>query len=96
MRRRSPRRPGVESRVDDTLIAGPDSVQNTVQGQRADSSGPVSEIFTVNFGQLPGGGQTATVVASSATPMSDQALVNAIVNSKPLGSGQPVREKARM
>src|SRR5262249_6346137 len=52
---------GKKTFVDDTFIAGPDSVQYTVQGQRADSSGPVSPVFTVNFGQLPGGGRTATV-----------------------------------
>ena len=59
----------------------------------ADSSGPVSQIFTVNFGQLPGGGRTATVVGES--PTSDQAVVDAIVNSKPQGNGQTTREKAR-
>ncbi len=87
---------GKKTFVDDTLIAGPDSVQYTVQGQRADSSGPVSEIFTVNFGQLPGGGRTATVVeGNSAAMTSDQAVVDAIVNSKPQGNGQMRREKAR-
>jgi hypothetical protein len=50
--------------VDDSLIAGPDSVLYTVQGQRADSSGPLSPIFTVNFGRLPSGGFTASVMAS--------------------------------
>ncbi|MBI2756752.1 MAG: hypothetical protein HYX52_08590 [Chloroflexi bacterium] len=50
--------------VDTTLFAGPDSVQYTVQGQRADSTGPVSEVFTVNFGRLPGGGLTASVQES--------------------------------
>ena len=38
-------------------------MQYTVQGQRADSSGPLSPIFTVNFGRLPGGGMTASVAA---------------------------------
>ena len=96
MRQRSPRRPGGESRVDDTLIAGPDSVQYTVQGQRADSSGPVSEIFTVNFGQLPGGARTATVTTGNgAAATSDQAVVDAIINSKAKGNGQMTREKAR-
>lgn len=41
--------------VDTTLAAGPDSVSYTVQGQRADASGPVSEILTVNFGRAQGG-----------------------------------------
>jgi hypothetical protein len=41
--------------TDETLFAGPDSVQYTVQGQRADASGPVSDVFTVNFGRGGGG-----------------------------------------
>ena len=53
---------GKKTFVDDTFIAGPECVQYTVQGQRADSSGPVSPIFTVSFGKLPG--KSATVVAS--------------------------------
>lgn len=52
---------GVKKFVDKTFFAGPDSVQYTVQGQRSDSSGPVSEVFTVNFGQAPGGGLAAFV-----------------------------------
>jgi hypothetical protein len=39
--------------VDSTFAAGPDRVEYTVQGQRADSSGPVSNIVVVNFG-VPG------------------------------------------
>ena len=57
---------GVSSKkefVDDTLIAGPDSVQYTVQGQRSDQSGPLSEIFTVNFGQNASGGMMASVMS---------------------------------
>ncbi|MFN7314228.1 MAG: hypothetical protein ACK5ZG_05135 [Phycisphaerae bacterium] len=42
--------------VDSTFVAGPDSVEYTVQAQRADSAGPVSSIFTINFG-LPGAGR---------------------------------------
>jgi hypothetical protein len=53
---------GLKRGVDQTLVAGSDSVQYTVQGQRADSSGPVSPIFTVNFGRLREGGFTAAVV----------------------------------
>jgi hypothetical protein len=41
------------------------AVQYTVQGQRANLSGPVSPIFTVNFGKLPG--KTAAMVASVST-----------------------------
>lgn len=55
---------GTKKYVDSTLIAGPDSVQYTVQGQRADSAGPVSQIFTVNFGRLPTGQATAYVGSS--------------------------------
>lgn len=36
--------------VDSTFAAGPDRVEYTVQGQRADSAGPVSNIVVVNFG----------------------------------------------
>ena len=46
--------------VDDTLFAGPDSVQYTVQAQRADSSGPISEGLLVSFGRTPEGGLTAS------------------------------------
>lgn len=38
-------------------------MQYTVQGQRADSSGPRSPIFVVNFGRAPGGGMTASVTS---------------------------------
>ncbi len=47
--------------TDDTMVAGPDWVQYTVQGQRSDSSGPLSQIFVVSFGIAPGGGMTASV-----------------------------------
>lgn len=56
---------GSKKYVDSTLVAGPDSVQYTVQGQRADSAGPVSQIFTVNFGRLPDGARTAYVGAAA-------------------------------
>jgi hypothetical protein len=45
---------GTKEFVDSTFFAGPDSVQYTVQGQRADSAGPVSDILTINFGRGPG------------------------------------------
>ena len=58
---------GKKEFVDNTLIAGPDSVQYTVQGQRADQSGPLSPVFTVNFGKLPSGARSvANVSARSA------------------------------
>ena len=53
---------GKKEFVDNTLFAGPDSVQYTVQGQRSDQSGPLSEIFTVNFGRLAEGGMTAVLM----------------------------------
>lgn len=53
--------------VDSTFLAGPDSVQYTVQGQRADSAGPVSQVFTLNFG-VPGPGQVRTVTVTSEEP----------------------------
>lgn len=56
---------GSKKFVDSSLVAGPDSVQYTVQGQRGDSTGPLSEVFTVTFGQLPGGGVTAYVGGSA-------------------------------
>ena len=45
---------GSKEYTDSTFIAGPDSVQYTVQGQRSDSAGPVSDILTINFGRGPG------------------------------------------
>jgi hypothetical protein len=51
---------GSKKFVDKTFFAGPDSVEYTVQGQRSDQSGPVSEVFVVNFGQA-GGNLTAFV-----------------------------------
>lgn len=56
---------GKKEIVDATLPAGPDWVQYTVQGQRSDSSGPVSEVFTVNFG-VGEGGQLEAFVTSGA------------------------------
>ena len=50
---------GTKKFVDDTLVAGPDYVQYTVQGQRSDSTGPMSPIFTVNFGKAPDGSRFA-------------------------------------
>jgi hypothetical protein len=56
--------------VDETLPAGRDSVQYTVQGQRANLSGSVSPIFSVNFGKLPGKDAeiVANVTTQAATP----------------------------
>lgn len=61
--------------VDNTFTAGPDSVEYTVQAQRADSAGPLSAIFQINFGlQGPGrsnrnagnGGQPVTSTREAA------------------------------
>ncbi|GMU84513.1 MAG: hypothetical protein AMXMBFR47_43820 [Planctomycetota bacterium] len=93
---------GKKEFIDDSLIAGPDSVQYTVQGQRADSSGPLSPIFTVNFGQAPGGGLTASVVregmhapgAYEATPSTvDGRAVRKVL---PSGNGNAKRSKSRV
>lgn len=56
---------GKKKFIDSTLVAGPDSVQYTVQGQRADLTGPLSQVFTVTFGKLPDGGRMAYVGASA-------------------------------
>lgn len=45
---------GTKTFTDDTFIAGPDTVEYTVQGARSGVSGPLSSIFTVNFG-IPAG-----------------------------------------
>jgi hypothetical protein len=47
---------GTKSFTDTTFLAGPDSVSYTVQGTRSGVSGPLSNIFTINFGAAPGGG----------------------------------------
>ncbi|GDX99897.1 hypothetical protein LBMAG48_23010 [Phycisphaerae bacterium] len=47
--------------VDNTFVAGPDSVEYTVQAQRADSAGAASSIYTINFG-LPGAGRSTRQV----------------------------------
>jgi hypothetical protein len=57
---------GTKKFVDQTFFAGPDSVQYTVQAQRADQSGPVSEVFTVNFGRTGGGGFQISSVTGGA------------------------------
>lgn len=66
---------GVKKFTDNTFFAGPDMVQYTVQGQRADQAGPVSPIFTVNFGRLPGaGGGDGGLVVLSTSNEGDQPL----------------------
>jgi hypothetical protein len=46
---------GVKKFTDRTFVAGPDTVMYTIQAQRSDSSGPVSDILTINFGAAGGG-----------------------------------------
>ncbi|MGD9689652.1 MAG: hypothetical protein AB7K52_06395 [Phycisphaerales bacterium] len=60
---------GTKRFVDNTFFAGPDSVQYAVQGQRADSAGPVSGPVTVSFGRAPGGG--GFVIASQSAGTGD-------------------------
>ncbi len=50
--------------VDGTIPGGVASVEYVVQGHRADTAGPPSPIFTVNFGVSPAGGRVATVAAA--------------------------------
>lgn len=52
---------GSKKFIDTALLAGPDMVQYIVQGQRSGQSGPTSEVFTINFGQSPGGRRIASV-----------------------------------
>ena len=52
---------GTKTFTDSSFLAGPDSVQYTVQGARSGVEGTISPIYTVNFGKDPGGGLTATV-----------------------------------
>ncbi len=52
---------GEKKFVDNNFIAGPDSVQYTVQGHRSDAVGPESDAFTINFGKTASGQVVATV-----------------------------------
>lgn len=60
---------GTKEFTDSTFAAGPDSVQYTVQGQRADSAGAVSDILTINFGRGPGITGIASVTSSGGGEM---------------------------
>ncbi|MBK8267891.1 MAG: hypothetical protein IPK83_06130 [Planctomycetes bacterium] len=80
---------GTKKFVDESLVAGPDSVQYTVQGTRANQVGPVSPIFTISFGRSPDGGFSMSVSESSpASYASDRAVVDAIIKSKPHTNGK--------
>jgi hypothetical protein len=52
--------------VDNSFVAGPDTVEYTVQGQRADSSSPLSEIFVIRFGRNGPGRQLTIETAGNA------------------------------
>lgn len=53
---------GVRNFTDNTFVAGPDSVQYVIQGQRGASAGPSSDPITINFGrQGPGRTNNTTV-----------------------------------
>ena len=56
---------GEKRYVDNDFFAGPDSVQYTVQGQRADRAGPNSDVFIINFGRS-GPGITITGTSTAA------------------------------
>lgn len=58
---------GKKSFTDTTLLAGPDSVQYTIQGQRGNSMGPVSDLFTVNFGRTGGDGSLQAFVTTGGS-----------------------------
>lgn len=71
---------GTKKFVDSTFTAGPDSVQYTIQGQRSDVAGPVSDIVTINFGRsgpgrslseftVVGGEKLAADTAGSSTKL---------------------------
>ncbi len=49
---------GQKQFTDSTFVAGPDMVQYTIQGQRSDLAGPLSDIVIINFGRT---GPTVTV-----------------------------------
>ncbi len=53
--------PAKKEFVDETFVAGPDSVQYTVQGTRSGVLGTMSQVFLVSFGISPTGAMTATV-----------------------------------
>ncbi|MBK8268042.1 MAG: hypothetical protein IPK83_06925 [Planctomycetes bacterium] len=76
---------GKKTFVDDDLPAGVESVEYTIQGQRADRRGAVSPILTVNFGtkaagamraKMAGTGSAATLHAAVGPSMKANALVS--------------------
>lgn len=58
---------GTKTYVDASFIAGPDTVEYTVQGARSGIEGPLSNIFLIRFGASGGDGLlTATVTEQSS------------------------------
>ncbi len=57
--------PAKKEFVDDTFVAGPDSVQYTVQGTRSGILGPLSQVFLVSFGISPSGAMTSSAAAAA-------------------------------
>jgi hypothetical protein len=53
--------------TDNAFVAGPDSVQYTIQGQRSDRAGQQCPAFTINFGIQPGQGGAGTLKIESTS-----------------------------
>ena len=90
---------GKKEFIDSTLIAGPDSVQYTVQAQRSDSSGPISEGLTVNFGRLPDGAMFATTAGGGNAmyaPTASTVDGRPVQKVTPTGNGSTTRSNSRV
>lgn len=57
---------GLKEFTDSTFVAGPDTIQYTIQGQRSDLAGPLSDIVTINFGRM-GPGMTVQNATTETT-----------------------------
>jgi hypothetical protein len=64
---------GTKKFTDSSFVAGPDSVQYTIQGQRSDVAGLVSDIVTINFGRTGPGRAEFTVVGGTAVSEGEDA-----------------------
>lgn len=81
--------------MDDSLIAGPDSVQYTVQGRRADSSGPLGDLYRElrrGPGRRNDGDSQGRRVRGDAKATEDGRAVQKVL---PNGNGNARRSKAR-
>ena len=85
---------GAKKYIDTTLLAGPDMVQYTVQGQRSGEAGPLSPVFTVNFGRAPDGSRVANVggVANEVAPSTVNGRM--VQKSLPNGNGRPAPSRS--